>query len=156
MAINRHNKVIALFYKRPMKTKAFTQIYEALTKENCDSIQEIYHPDIVFEDPIHKTEGLTDLVAYLTDSYKNVHYCRFHITDTMEQDDQACVRWHMLLSHPALAKGKEIKVHGCSALRYQEDLIIYHRDYFDVGEMVYQNLPVLSTVIGMIRQRLKG
>lgn len=139
-----------------MDTSLFIKTYESLTKDNCEIIKDIYHPDVEFEDPIRKTFGLSELLPYLSDSYQNVHYCRFQITDSIEQENQACVRWLMRLSHPKLSQGRELTVHGCSVLHYQDELIIYHRDYFDLGEMVYQNIPILGSVVAMIRQRLKG
>ncbi|CAM5224665.1 transcriptional regulator [Alishewanella longhuensis] len=59
----------------------------------------------------------------------------------------------MCLSHPAIGKGKEITVHGCSALRWQDDQIIYHRDYYDLTEMVYQHIPVVSWLTGKVPKR---
>ncbi|HGP4674712.1 TPA: nuclear transport factor 2 family protein, partial [Vibrio cholerae O1] len=39
-------------------------------------------------------------------------------------------------------------------LHFAEGKVTYHRDYFDMGEMLYEQLPVLGQVIRAIKRRL--
>ncbi|MEL7287824.1 MAG: nuclear transport factor 2 family protein, partial [Pseudomonadota bacterium] len=62
--------------------------------------------------------------------------------------------WTMDLQHPKLQKGAPISVNGVSHLKFRDGQVIYHRDYFDLGEMLYENLPLLGSVVRTIKQRL--
>ncbi len=81
---------------------AFIELYEHLNKDNLVGIKDVYHPDIVFEDPAHQIVGLSSLLGYFEALYENVEACTFSITDSIGDDKQAFVRWSMLLSHPKL------------------------------------------------------
>ena len=60
-----------------------------------------------------------------------------------------------MLSHPQLASGAEIEVTGISHIRY-DDLIFYHRDYYDLGEMLYEHIPAYGWITRKLKARLAG
>jgi hypothetical protein len=60
----------------------------------------------------------------------------------------------MKLKHPKLNGGQPVEVNGVSQICFSGDRVIYHRDYFDLGEMLYENIPLLGVVIRNIKQRL--
>jgi hypothetical protein len=38
----------------------------------------------------------------------------------------------------------------------EENLVSYHRDYFDMGEFIYDHVPVLNFVVKKVKERLKS
>jgi hypothetical protein len=87
--------------------------------------------------------------------YENVRSIRFDFHDRLENSSQAFLTWTMHFSHPRLAKGRSIAVSGCSQLAFAPDgKVIHHRDYFDLGEMVYEHVPVLGSLVKTIKKRL--
>ena len=46
--------------------------------------------------------------------------------------------WTMFLNHPKL-RGETVRVEGASYLRTRNGKVYYHRDYFDLGAMLYEN-----------------
>jgi limonene-1,2-epoxide hydrolase len=44
-------------------------------------------------------------------------------------------------------------VTGVSEIKFDER-ITYHRDYFDVGSMFYEQVPILKTIIQALKKRL--
>ena len=135
--------------------KNFCIFYKEFTKESISGLNEVYDEDAIFEDPIDKIEGCSSIQNYFSKMMTNVTYCRFNIKDIVSNDEQAFVTWSMTFAHPKLNKQKEISVVGVSQLKFN-DRITYHRDYFDVGSMVYENVPVLKQAIGLIKKRLVG
>ncbi|WP_434361504.1 nuclear transport factor 2 family protein [Parasalinivibrio latis] len=133
---------------------AFIELYEHLHKDNLVGIKDVYDPDVVFQDPAHQIVGLPPLLKYFEALYENLDACTFTITDTIGDDKQAFVRWTMLLSHPKLDGGKPRTVHGCTQLRFNEGKVSYHRDFFDLGEMIYEAIPVLGSVVKRIKRGL--
>ena len=131
----------------------FVEIYQKLDKDNLDLLTEIYAQNIHFIDPLHEINGLEDLRGYFCGLYSNVKHCQFDISDTYECDDKAFLYWTMHYAHPKLASGRTISVEGHSKLVFKEGKIINHRDYFNVGEMLYKHIPILGGVINYIDKR---
>ena len=85
--------------------------------------------------------------------YQNLSACEFVIQQVITQDNQAAVYWQMSYQHPKLGQGKIVTVTGHSHLKAQDEKVIYHRDYFDLGEMLYEQLPVVGKLIRWLRSR---
>ncbi|NGN96483.1 nuclear transport factor 2 family protein [Grimontia sp. S25] len=132
----------------------FITVYTSLRKDNLNSLDEIYSQDVVFEDPAHRIEGYHNLSRYFESMYTNVTDCRFDIHDHAVNGDVAFISWTMTLSHPKLEGGAERAVKGCTRLVLKEGRVVVHRDYFDLGEMLYEALPVLGSAVKMIKKRL--
>ncbi|KKC99687.1 transcriptional regulator [Photobacterium halotolerans] len=132
----------------------FIRVYSDLGKDNLASLESLYHPDVVFEDPAHLVEGWPALEAYFRRLFTNVTQCTFTIEESMGDTHQGYVVWTMTFAHPKLSKGEPRTVKGCSHLSFQDNRVIQHRDYFDLGEMLYEAIPVLGRVVKMIKAGL--
>ncbi len=136
------------------RLQAFLDYFNQLSNQNLATTQTIYHPQVLFIDPVHQIEGRDTLICYLEHGYQRLNYAKFTAEQGVVHADTGFLSWQMCLSHPAIAQGKVITVNGCSALRWQDDLVIYHRDYYDLTEMVYQHIPVLSWLTGKVKQKM--
>lgn len=132
----------------------FVEVYSQLSKDHLSVLESLYHPEVIFEDPAHQVIGWDNLHAYFTRLFSTVRECRFVIRDSLTDGQTAYVQWEMIFSHPRLAGGRSRTVHGCSRLEIQENQIIRHRDYFDMGEMLYEGVPVLGAAVRHIKARL--
>ena len=130
----------------------FCQLYQTLGKDNLNQLTNVYQQDIVFIDPIHEVQGLNALVEYFAHLYQNLLFCRFTIENIILGDEQASVFWTMHYRHSKINSAKCIAVNGCSLLKYT-DKIYYHRDFFDMGQMLYEQLPVLGSLIKVVKKR---
>lgn len=137
-----------------MNVETVAHFYSKLNKHNLHTLQDIYHTNIVFEDAAHRIEGFRSLAEYFDSLYSNVERCDFTIHEQHQSRDDAFLTWTMHLQHPRLAGGKLVEVSGMSHLKFQDSKVIYHRDYFDLGEMLYEQLPLLGSVIRTIKRRL--
>ena len=131
----------------------FKNYYRELTPESVSQLGSLYHDHIEFCDPAHCVSGLPALTTYFAATMRGVNYCGFEISEVMQQDDSAFCTWTMRLSHPRLRGGREISFEGASHIRF-DDKIYYHRDYFDLGAMLYEHLPLMGRVIDLIKKRL--
>ncbi|ELR65714.1 Putative transcriptional regulator [Photobacterium marinum] len=132
----------------------FVDVYSKLSKHNLADLRAIYHQDIIFEDPAHRVVGWQNLDDYFNRLFKSVKECQFEIHETCFQQDTAYVQWTMTFSHPRLSGGKAREVKGCSCLKYRDGLVIYHRDYFDLGEMLYEGIPLVGGLIRRLKENL--
>ncbi|KJY90586.1 nuclear transport factor 2 family protein [Vibrio neptunius] len=137
-----------------MNVESVGQIYQQLSKDNLHLLNGVYHKDVVFEDSAHRLQGWQALQSYFDSLYTNVRRCDFDIKEQQQSGDSGFLTWSMSLEHPKLQKGKTVVVNGVSHLKFKDGRVIYHRDYFDLGEMLYENLPLLGSVIKTIKQRL--
>ena len=129
----------------------FKRLFNTLGADNIAGLEDVYSPDIRFIDPFGAVDGLDDLRVYFEKVYSNVTACRFEFGDVLISDNNACVEWTMHLSHPRLRRGRKLTVQGVSRLTISEDRVQFHRDYFDAGELLYENLPVLGSAIRLVR-----
>jgi hypothetical protein len=131
----------------------FVTIYQSLHTGNVDDIRQIYHRDIIFEDPLHRVEGLDNLLDYFNKLYQNLSYCQFIITDSFYSHNRAAVYWVMSFKHANLNGGELVEVIGHTHLKGINDKVTYHRDYLDAGAMLYEHIPVLGSAIRFVKKR---
>lgn len=130
----------------------FVALYQQLNKDNLIRLAEVYDADIEFIDALHHVHGLAQLTQYFAGLYQSLNQCDFLIEQVIEQDGQASLFWLMTYSHPKLNAGKPVQVKGASHLKFNEK-IYYHRDYVDLGEMLYEHIPLLGSCIRQIKRR---
>ncbi|MEA9392555.1 nuclear transport factor 2 family protein [Acerihabitans sp. TG2] len=129
--------------------------YRQLGLSQLPQLSLIYHPQVVFIDPVSQYDGVDALEHYFTQLLKKVKYCRFDVQPALVQGDDASLFWRMEYAHPALKKGQGITVMGASHLRLAENRVIYQRDYYDLGAMLYEHVPVLGGAVRALKARLK-
>ncbi|EOS96462.1 nuclear transport factor 2 family protein [Erwinia tracheiphila] len=129
--------------------------YQSLDNVSLHQLVDIYHDDIVLVDPIAEHNGLQVVETYFALLLKNLHYCRFEVNECHLYNGTALLIWQMIYAHPALQRGKALQVAGSSHLRFGGDKIIFQRDYYDMGAMLYEKIPVLSAVIRQLKKRLR-
>jgi hypothetical protein len=144
-----------------LRTEQLIANYNALTKDDLadktkligELLKTWYHEEIVFVDPLKQVCGISQLQSYFTAMYGQVSHCYFETKTVQEHPDSSFVSWTMTFSHPKLNKGKEINLDGCSELHWQQGKILFHRDYFDAGAMLYQHLPLIGGLIRWINNK---
>jgi limonene-1,2-epoxide hydrolase len=133
--------------------KRFLALYENLDSSNIDGLADIYDSKVQFIDAIHEISGIEELKRYFEHLYHDLKQCDFDIKNIIEGESEASIIWVMHFSHPKISNGKLIAVDGCSHIKYQ-DKIYYHRDYFDVGQMLYEHLPLFGGAVRFIKRQI--
>ncbi|EKP0259626.1 nuclear transport factor 2 family protein [Aeromonas sobria] len=134
---------------------SFIALYQQLDKQQLHRLPEIYAEQVIFVDPAHRIDGLAALTDYFAAMYQRLAYCRFEITSQQQQGQEAWISWIMRFSHPRLASGQTVTVEGATRLTFDKlGKVVMHRDYFDLGAMLYEQLPLLGSVVRAIRGRL--
>jgi len=131
----------------------FEYTYQAFSRERLPQLAALYSEAVIFEDPLHRLEGRDALLAYFEQMAANLLECRFQIHQRLVNGGEAALWWTMDYRHRRLAGGRQLTLEGSSHLRWH-DRISYHRDYFDVGAMVYEHLPLLGGAIRALKRRL--
>jgi hypothetical protein len=129
----------------------FKNYFSQINFKNNSTLDEIYSDRIVFKDPIHEIQGIENLKEYFNKLNENLIEGSFQFTDESIVDNKAFLSWEMSLK--LKRPKKNMKASGISVLTF-EDKIISQRDYFDAGELFYENIPILGGIIRSIKKKL--
>ena len=133
----------------------FLDVYNKLSRDTISLIDTIYTEDITFIDPAHHIKGLDNLRTYFGNLFANVDHIHFEFFNQLRSHNEGYVQWNMKFSHPKLQRGKEITVHGTTFVHFSPDnKVDYHRDYFDLTNMLHQHLPLIGPLVKSINRRL--
>jgi hypothetical protein len=133
----------------------FTQIYQRLNKDNLKLLTDLYSADITFIDPLHTIEGIDNLTVYFAGLYDNVSSISFDFEEVTSDKNSHFITWDMTLAHSKMNGGKPYIVPGVTHLKTnEEEQINYHRDYYDAGQMLYEQIPLIRNIIRLIKRRL--
>lgn len=137
--------------------KRFKDLYQDLSTLEPEQLHQVYANDIVFIDPITTHRGIQSVKDYFAKLISQAQSCEFAIDNTIAcepnaQDIDYIVTWTMTLNVPQ--RSAAISLDGITQLRVCNDRITYHRDYYDLGEMVYEHLPVLGWFTRKVKKRL--
>ncbi|KFZ37042.1 transcriptional regulator [Shewanella mangrovi] len=131
----------------------FLAMYQRLNRDNLSLLADIYDEQILFQDPLHQVCGLDALTQYFVGLYQHLDYIAFDMQQVLLAPAQAAINWQMHFQHPRLNRGQLISVDGMSFLTLA-DKVTFHRDYFDVGQMLYEQLPLLGSAVRAIKRRV--
>ena len=130
--------------------------FNALSKDNMSVLDSFYSPGVIFEDPLVRIDGLESLKSYYSDMYESVTAIGFDFSDQFIEGDTHVAAWTMRMHARRLNKGREVQLDGISVIRFNDDdLVVYHRDYFDVGAMVYEQVPFVRFFVRQVKKRLQ-
>ena len=130
----------------------FKDYFRTLHESDLSQLRELYSDRIVFKDPVHEIRGLVELEDYFTSMCADLSDCRFEYLDELTTESVAYIKWMMHFKHPKLGN-RLISVRGVSHLQIS-DKIDFHEDLYDMGAMLYEQLPLLGNVTRWLKLRL--
>lgn len=136
----------------PQKVEFF---YKNSSKEDMSLVTEFYDPNAEFTDPVGSIKGSENLKKYYSELYKNLKEINFDFPQIYQDKDTVIAIWVMTIKTDSLKGGEPVVVHGNSVITFnQNGQAIHHRDYFDLGEMVYEHIPVVGFFVRKIKAKL--
>ncbi|REG82395.1 nuclear transport factor 2 family protein [Marinomonas pollencensis] len=130
----------------------FKHFYKDLKHIPLPHIGDIYDDNVIFKDPVQEVRSVEQLHAYLSDSCMDVHSGCFEYLDQLVTENSAYIKWNMHFKHPKLGN-KTLTVRGISQIQFNER-IYYHEDVYDLGQMLYEHVPLLGCVVKGLKTRL--
>ena len=131
--------------------KELTIWYESLKDGSLKNIDLFYDENVFFKDPFNEFKGRDNLMKVFAHMFENLENPHFVILDTIANSDGVFLTWNFYLKF----KGRGHKIHGSSHLKYnKENRIVYHRDYWDVGEEILLNVPFIRLMYSYFRKKL--
>ncbi len=133
----------------------FVGFYNQLNIHKLHQLGDVYSEQLEFIDPVHSIQGRLALEQYFRHAYQRLLYSRFVVKHAVGDDERGFLSWQMQFAHPAIGGGQPQLLDGCSELvRGPDGKVTYHRDYYDLTQLVYQHVPVLSWLTAKVKQKM--
>lgn len=130
--------------------------FNAFNASRPEVLDSFYAADAVFQDPVTRVEGLDRIRSYFLAVYRGVQSIRFDFGEIVVSGSTCTAPWTMTLSVKALNGGRPYEVEGVSVIRFNDaGLVSYHRDYLDLGAMVYERIPLVGNLVRLVRRGLE-
>ena len=131
--------------------REFKEWFINLNESTLDNIVSYYDENVFFKDPFNEFNGrekLKNLFIHMFVTLKNPH---FVFIDNIENSEGVFLTWDFIFSY----KENSFKIHGSSHLKLNDaEKIVYHRDYWDVGEELLLKIPLIKSLYGLFQSKL--
>lgn len=131
--------------------------FKKLNKETLHLVDEFYHDQCQFQDPVATLNGLSQIKEYYTKLYHQVQCITFEFKQEVHESNRYSGTWLMTLQANGFNGGKPVSVQGISYIEFdlKNGKAIYHRDYFDMGEFVYEWAPIIGPQVRFVKSIFK-
>lgn len=133
--------------------EAYVAFYESLTPKSLERLAGLCAPDVRFRDPFNDVTGLPAYRAILERMFVDLREPRFLVRDRALSGRVAYLRWDFTFS--SRKGGAPWSIEGMTEVHFDETgRVAAHLDHWDSGAQFYARLPVLGSLIGLVRKRL--
>lgn len=138
----------------------FKDYYETFSQKPLGYLAELYASDVVFVDPIHRITNREKLTQHFESICSGLTECRFEFVAESITETDAWFHWNMVYCHPKLNGGEHLQITGASHIAWYDEshpevgMVNYHEDFYDMGAMIYEHVPLLGRVIKTLKNRL--
>jgi len=126
--------------------------YNTDGKPDWSNIYPYYHPDVVFQDPIQRQEGIEAFRAMCTKLAGRCTRLHFDIEDLLVADRFFFMQWTMTME---FRRTPMTPMYGCSKFTLHEDgRIVGQRDYYDLWGDIFAGVPGMRKLYPAFMGRL--
>lgn len=140
-----------------LASESFKTLYGNFNEATLDRLPEIYSEDVYFQDPITRIRGVEQLRTHFASTMNGLIACEFIFDSEYGDASQMTYEWRMKYAHKKLNRGRMLVLYGVSIVKFGDDSKVnFHRDYYDMGEMIYENAPILGPIVRFLKKRLSS
>lgn len=135
---------------------AFDRLQAYFRNMTADSVRKqtarVYAPEAYLNDTLVGIEGAARIEAYFSHTMQETRVLNVRFLDRASNGIDCFVRWEMTIEHGSLAGGEPVLSYGVTQFRFdQEGRVLLHKDFWDSGTGLYEQLPLLGPILGRIR-----
>jgi hypothetical protein len=123
----------------------------ALTPDHPDAVvalRPLYSPTMVFRDPIQELRGIDPFLEMNRRLLGRMRQLSWDVVASQGDEREAFLEWTM---RGATRLGPVLEVSGVTRVRAHDGLVVDHRDYWDMGELVASALPSGQRLLSLLR-----
>ena len=126
--------------------------FESFTPASVREMGDYYAADAFFKDPFNEVRRLAEIQAIFARMFTQVEAPRFRVLSRVFDGPEGFLIWDLEFRFRG---GKPGCIHGVSHLKLAADgRVIYHRDYWDTAEELYEKVPVLGGFMRWLKHRV--
>ncbi len=130
--------------------------FQSISVDSAQTLSLIYTDDVWFKDPFNEVQGIEKVGHIFTHMFEQVDMPRFVVTHSVLQDDQAFLTWDFLFRMRRFSDDEQC-IRGATHVRFAADgRVVYHRDYWDAAEELYEKLPVVGSLMRWLKTRARN
>jgi steroid Delta-isomerase len=125
--------------------------FERSREEAVDRLTEVYDRDVVFQDPLQTLHGRDAFLAMNRRIVLRSRRLAFDVKEAVGSGSSVFMAWVMDYQ-PRI--GPTIVFEGVTHLRVKGDLVVFHRDYWDLLSSVAESVPLVRRVYASLAPHL--
>ena len=132
----------------------FVDFFETLSEASVERMNTVYAANVHFKDPFNEVNALPDVQRIFHHMYKTLERPRFVVTGQVVDGQQCFLTWNFEFHFRTYRPSVLQTIHGTSHLAFNEaGLVVYHRDYWDAAEELYEKLPLIGALMRWLKKR---
>jgi limonene-1,2-epoxide hydrolase len=132
----------------------WSKTYNTEGKPDWTHIFPYYRPDITFQDPIQKIEGINEFKEMCKRLTKRCKKLQMDIYSIAQEDNIILMQWKMTM---VFRRSPNTPIYGCTKLKLHKDgRIIEQRDFYDLWGDIFNGIPGFRIVYRKLMKKFFG
>lgn len=132
---------------------AYVAFWQALSADTLDGMDAVMAPGFRFVDPFNDVQGLEAVRRQFAHTYRRLQSVRITVHDRAVSGQTLFLRW--TFAFRLRTGGRDWSLEGMSEVRFAPDgRALAHIDHWDAASQVYEYLPILGSLIRLIKRRM--
>ena len=124
---------------------------EGLTADSVSKLSNHVTSDVHFVDPLNNVVGVDHMTRVFSDMFTEVGPVSFRVTEAYGNASSGMLAWQF----QAKLRGRPWTIEGTTVLRFASDgRVCEHIDHWDAAGQLYERLPIIGWLLGVLRRRL--
>ena len=135
--------------------KTYARYFDELSAESKSELRRLAHPDIHFVDPFNDVRGIDKVCAVFDHMFETSEAPRFVTEPPLIAGEIAFIKWRFTCRIKNRFMTKPLTIDGITEVHFDElGRITAHLDYWDAARQLYEELPLLGSLLRIVRRRL--
>ena len=131
------------------------QYFESLNPARVARMGEFYGQQVWFKDPFNEVRGLAQVQHIFSHMYVALDKPRFVVTERVVDGKQCFLTWDFEFYFKNRRSALLQTIRGTSHLKFNAAAqVVYHRDYWDAAEELYEKLPLLGSLMRWLKKKV--
>jgi hypothetical protein len=135
------------------KAAAYASYFKRIAPGNLDELRDLCAVDVRFRDPFNDVRGQDQIVRIFSKMFEEVAEPTFEVVDNALSGSNSYLRW--VFCFKSKKNGKFFSIEGMTEVHFdQSGKVAAHLDHWDAASQLYEHVPLLGSVLRIIRRRL--
>ena len=129
--------------------------YEALTEQTLPQLHDLYAKNAYFKDPFNEVRDVAAIEKIFAHMFVSLNNPRFVVHTKIVDGNEAFLAWDFKFHMKKFRPDIEQTIRGSSHLKFDvTNRVVFHRDYWDAAEELYEKLPLLGGFMRFLKKRV--